>query len=607
MFSINLKSLLPLKRYSSFFLIPPVTVALVLGLRMLSVFEPFELFLLDSFFRLRPHESADSRITIVTVDEEHLRQLAQWPLTDETLARLITNIRAQNPRVIALDIYRDFPNEPGSQQLADVFASTPNLIGIEQVGEIVVAPPPQLDRQNQVGFSNLMKDADGRVRRAILSVNDDNDGGELKFGLATLAALQYLSHEQIFLEPKDPNTASPIDVDPDSPQRVTVRLGDAIFQSLVPFWSGYGNIDTNGYQIMLNYRRPRRNFKTFRQLSIIDALENRIPEDDVSDRIVFIGVTAPSLNDLFLTPYRTSNLIEFDNSQTPGVEIHAQISSQILSAALDDRPLLKVSHLLGEALCILVTSAISVFLVSRYFKRQQDMTGSVGLKIVASLLGASTILIGSSFGVFLVGWWIPAATSITAMAIAGVWAIIWQNQSLIWQNQSLHHMAYLDGLTKVPNRRCFDDYLATQLSSTESLSVILCDIDYFKRFNDTYGHQEGDRCLVQVAQALQHAVRSPDFVARYGGEEFVVVLPKTNIPVALEVAERMRRHVQENQIPHKSSDVSDYVSLSCGVATLQGFDFQNSRELIEAADKALYEAKLKGRNCVCAFEEESYK
>ena len=139
-------------------------------------------------------------------------------------------------------------------------------------------------------------------------------------------------------------------------------------------------------------------------------------------------------------------------------------------------------------------------------------------------------------------------------------------------NRALYHLATTDALTGIPNRRSFDEYLDREwrrmVRETAPLSLIMCDIDLFKNYNDLYGHQEGDACLQAVAQAIQGgAVRPGDFVARYGGEEFVVVLPATPAKGALHIAEAIRKAVHRLRLPHGSSQVDDFVTLSLGVSS----------------------------------------
>ena len=174
-------------------------------------------------------------------------------------------------------------------------------------------------------------------------------------------------------------------------------------------------------------------------------------------------------------------------------------------------------------------------------------------------------------------------------------------------NQELERLAKMDGLTQVANRRSFDEYAErvwNEVGSTQvSMSLILCDIDYFKKFNDTYGHQAGDLCLQQVAKAIEQAVmRSTDLVARYGGEEFAVILPDTDIKGAQRVAENVRRTVRQLNITHSESEVSDRVTLSLGVASISSPDKADLDSLIAAADQGLYSAKYNGRDCFCVGE-----
>ena len=170
-------------------------------------------------------------------------------------------------------------------------------------------------------------------------------------------------------------------------------------------------------------------------------------------------------------------------------------------------------------------------------------------------------------------------------------------------NQALHQLANVDALTGLANRRRFDDYLNTQwinLAQEElPLSLILCDIDFFKLYNDKYGHPAGDICLQRVGIALNDkAEKYQDLVARYGGEEFAVIMPKTDASGAIHVAKAMQAGVRDLQIVHPGSAISQYVTLSMGVATTIPTWEASPLDLIAAADKALYQAKAEGRDQV---------
>lgn len=177
------------------------------------------------------------------------------------------------------------------------------------------------------------------------------------------------------------------------------------------------------------------------------------------------------------------------------------------------------------------------------------------------------------------------------------------NNELATSNRELQRLSSLDGLTGLANRRQFDETLENEwqraMRTDMPLSLIFADIDFFKRYNDHYGHQAGDDCLKKVAGALQGTVHRPaDLVSRYGGEEFVMILPDTTDEGALAVAEKMLKTVRRLDIPHENSEATTQITLSIGVATACPKEGTNPDELIESADQMLYRAKERGRNCI---------
>jgi diguanylate cyclase (GGDEF)-like protein/PAS domain S-box-containing protein len=174
--------------------------------------------------------------------------------------------------------------------------------------------------------------------------------------------------------------------------------------------------------------------------------------------------------------------------------------------------------------------------------------------------------------------------------------------------EKLLKLSVLDGLTEIGNRRLFDETLNSEwkraMRDQHSLSLIMLDIDFFKLYNDSYGHQGGDTCLKQVATALDQCVQRPaDLVARYGGEEFAVVLPETTLVGACNLAEAIRSSIEDLKIEHNKSVVGSYVTVSAGVSALTPKRGALCEQLISNADKALYQAKENGRNQVSAEEE----
>ncbi|MFH1955090.1 MAG: diguanylate cyclase [Pseudomonadota bacterium] len=175
-----------------------------------------------------------------------------------------------------------------------------------------------------------------------------------------------------------------------------------------------------------------------------------------------------------------------------------------------------------------------------------------------------------------------------------------------WQADMLRQMASIDGLTEIPNRQKFEEVFDREwnraVRNKVPLSVLLMDIDFFKQYNDAYGHGRGDNCLKEVAQALAGTIRRPgDFVARYGGEEFIAVLPETDIPGAMTIAETMRSNVELLKILHAQSVPLDFVTISIGVSSVfpsGGFSDAALVSVVAAADEMLYKAKAAGRNQV---------
>jgi diguanylate cyclase (GGDEF)-like protein/PAS domain S-box-containing protein len=177
-------------------------------------------------------------------------------------------------------------------------------------------------------------------------------------------------------------------------------------------------------------------------------------------------------------------------------------------------------------------------------------------------------------------------------------------QRLEEANLELERLSFIDGLTQISNRRRFDEQLKTlwniHIREKQPLTVMLCDIDYFKGFNDYYGHLRGDEVLIKVAEVFERALpRSSDCVARYGGEEFGFILPNTTVEGAIKVAERIHQGVIELAIEHKASQVSSVVTASIGLVSIVPQPHDRSDTIVALADSALYQAKANGRNQTC--------
>ncbi|GAP98753.1 CHASE2 domain-containing protein [Leptolyngbya sp. NIES-2104] len=359
-----------------------------IGLQWTGVFQLLEWAMLDQWFRLRPLEPIEVPIVFVTISESDLSQLQRFPVSDQTLSIAIETIKRQKPTVIGLDLYRNLPVAPGHEKLLQTFASTPNLIGIAKaVGDASgdsVEPPPILRDRDQVGNSDLVLDADGKIRRGLISIQRQ---GRTRLALGTKLALFYLKSKGI--EPK--RTASG-----------EVQLGKALYRPISSNVGGYVRADVGGFQILLNYLRPR---KTIPRVSINDVLENRISPELMRARIVLIGSTAESVSgDRFYVPYSMQ-----PKEAWFGMEIHANLTAQLISGAIDGRtPLSELPEAL-EWLWILVWGSLGTVMGWRLYLRRVVLL----IPIFVLLLAAT------SYSLFWLGWWAIVVSPLVAFMAAG--------------------------------------------------------------------------------------------------------------------------------------------------------------------------------------------
>jgi CHASE2 domain-containing sensor protein len=299
-----------------------VATACVLGIRYFGGIQPWELQAFDHLLQLRPPEAPDDRLLIVTITEDDLQlpeqAQRQGSLSDLALAKLLQNLTPLKPRAIGLDVYRDFPLNSTSAQLAAELNRQPNFFAICKVADPEanfpeIAPLPYLPSDRQ-GFSDVITDADNVLRRHLLSM-DRIPGASCNtpYALSTQLAFQYLNAEEI---------------SPRYTPQGNLQLGEQIFQRLHKHVGGYQQADTAGYQVLLNYRFSDASLSPAPTVTLRDALAGRLKPEDVRDRIILIGVTAPSSKDFLTTPY---------GERIPGVFIQAQMVSQLISAAKDGR------------------------------------------------------------------------------------------------------------------------------------------------------------------------------------------------------------------------------------------------------------------------------
>ncbi|MBT9314312.1 CHASE2 domain-containing protein [Leptothoe spongobia] len=543
----------------------------ILVLRALSSFQLLELRAFDKMITLRPTESSESRLVIVGITDADLdTYLGTSSVSDQTMANLIRKIQNYQPRVIGLDFYRNLPNSPGTNDLKRIFEHSPNLIGIEKViGDEAGNSIPGnniLKTADQLAASDIIVDADGRVRRGILFPAANTPRILEGFGLRL--ALDYLAKENLAITPE--------------PDASVLTLNQIEFPPIESHTGGYVATDARGYQILLNLRQQEHTFKI---VSLKQVLDDQIPPELMRDRIVLIGSMALSRADIFYTANRHTKgelPIKF------GVEIHGEITSQIISSVLDGRPLIYPWPAWAESLLIISFAIIGGYLTQRATKLWQRLT---------FIPGTSLLVFSGSYGALsLMGLWLPVVPM-----LLGLWFA--SGLTGAHRTTQLQVLSGKDKLTGLANRRTFDESLQQMwfkaLRSQQPLALIMGDVDHFKKYNDTYGHPQGDECLRRVAHAIRTTVRVKDALsARYGGEEFVVMLPNTSATEGIAIANAIRTKLNSYSLPHSTSQTAAHVTMSLGITSfIPRLEIPPSA-LTEMADLGLYTAKKAGRNQV---------
>ncbi|MBT9316905.1 CHASE2 domain-containing protein [Leptothoe spongobia] len=384
--------------------------SLIMGLRLVGRLETIELRAYDQLMRSRPPQPPDDRLLLVTIDETDIRQ--QSPderrgasITDAKLDELLTTLAAHEPRVIALDLFRDFAADAKYPNLVNSLRTNDRLITICSFGETSVgagiAPPPELPQatiKQRVGFSSSIPDRDDTIRRAVLMETSPADSScPAGLSLGFLAVLRYLKDDNIYLSWTDEN-------------RPKLQINQVILTPLDNHTGGYHTIDDYGHQIMINFRpqaQSAKGIQVAQQISLEELLNNPVDPRLIKDRIVIIGNIDASFKDFHRTPYTQSH-----REKTSGVEIHAHIASHILSAVLDNQPLVWTWSQWGDGLWVLGWAFGGGVLVGqlRFWFRGVLVTGSLVI-----------LLYGSCYIVLLLGGWLPWIPAL--MALMGTVAV----------------------------------------------------------------------------------------------------------------------------------------------------------------------------------------
>ncbi|MBE8987233.1 CHASE2 domain-containing protein [Nostoc sp. LEGE 12450] len=403
--SLETRQTLPSQRYLHLLMLAVIVTASIMGVRHLGLLQPFELKAFDQLLRLRPSEQPDRRLLVVAIAEDDFKlpeqQDRKGSLSDRALAVIVQKLEKFKPRAIGLDIYRDFPVDIKESSLANWMRRSDRFIAICKVSEPTiepgVSPPPEIPRERQ-GFSDFVQDTDGILRRHLIAMQpSDSSPCTTPYSFSAQLAFRYLQTEGIdvkYTKTKD------------------LQIGQVVFRRLRSHFGGYQKMDDWGYQILLNYRSSGSPLKAVEQITLKELLRGAIDPNLVKNRIVLIGITNQSAGDYFSTPYATDH-----KQEIPGVMIHAQMVSQILSAVLDGRTLLWVWPVWGESLWVFFWSVLGGILAWRI--RHSLLLGIAGVAVIVAI---STI----SFFVLLKGIWIPLIPAAIALVVTGSIVVIYR-------------------------------------------------------------------------------------------------------------------------------------------------------------------------------------
>ncbi|HAA27451.1 MAG TPA: transmembrane sensor domain-containing protein [Cyanobacteria bacterium UBA8553] len=374
-----------------------VVTSVLMGVRSLGVLQKWELNSYDQLLRQRPSELADSRILLVGAEEKDIRKY-KYPLRDVTLAQLVAKLEKYQPVAIGLDIVRDQPVPPGHELLVTQLQHNQRLVTVCSFGtnpEDAIAPPPN-SRAQQVGFIDLENDQQDSIIRRHLQSRTPNSISPLSpcktsYSLSLQLAYRYLQTKGI-----------PVKTTPEK----NWQFGRVVVKRLKPRSGGYQNLDARGNQVLINYRATPQ---IAQRVTIEDVLTGKLEPEWVKNRVVFIGVTAASVQDHHYTPY----------GRMRGLEVHAHMVSQILSAVENGRPLIWWLPQWGDALWVLSWSLMGGILV--YQLRSQNLRkAQLLLRLVLAVSICVTFLYGLCWVFLLQGGWLPLVPAAFGLVITGV-------------------------------------------------------------------------------------------------------------------------------------------------------------------------------------------
>ena len=540
-----------------------VISSVIIGIRQLGGLQFLEVLAYDFIVRIANKTYTDPRLLIVEITDRDIENENRWPISDATFARLLQQLQQYRPKVIGLDVYREIAYPPGTEALQKQLQKN-NIITIEYLGSKNdrIYPPDGVP-ESRIGFNDLLFDIDNVVRRHLIYI----ESGEQKFYSFSLRlSLAYLKDHPLVKNKKAKNHPD-LQVTPEG-----LYIYDVSIERLQPNSGGYQMPpqEALGVQTLINYQSP----EIAQRVTLTEVLSGTIDPNLVKDKIVLIGTTAPSIKDLFDTPYGINEKTQ------AGIIIHTQMVSQILSLVLDNQTQFWFWAETIESLWIVIWAVVGAAIA--WWLRHP-------LTIAGASIFSLGILWGTGIVLFLNAGWIPLVTP-TLSFILTASAIV---------TYKVNYAMFYDALTDLPNRHKFTEAIKKLKKKRDkslektSITVFCVDIDRFKLINRGLGYKVGDRLLQDIAISLCNYFNSETLIARVGGDEFAIaVLDLPDVQAAIAIADRMQ---QDITLPFLLQGRQAKTTIKVGVAFINNLvDFQGE-SIFHAAQTAMYKAKAEGK------------
>jgi diguanylate cyclase (GGDEF)-like protein len=503
----------------------------------------------------KEQSSPQEQPVLITIDDRSLSTIGRWPWARYYHADLVDVLTKAEAEIVAYNIAFIEPDDsPAShdQLLISSIANHNNvllpLIASHTGQELYPFYNPNLDGAT-LGHVHLGTDRDGILRRVFLRAGI----GQPQWPIMALAAAEALQEEDSNYNAQLPGGRSP--------------FGTVHFQQR---WS-------RDFEVLLPFFESHQSFLKF---SFVDVVKGRIDASYFKGKVVFVGITAAGFEQKF--PVLIGNTM----TMLSGTEIQAHLYQTIKSGHLVTPAPASIPVLLGILICLLC------------FVLHADLRIKLRHKRFFHTIVAIVVL-ATPMSTIFTGWWISIVPTLISVLILSI-------GFGLRHIRELDTSARQDKLTGLSNRRMFDETFSEEWKSafkqSKELTLLMIDVDFFKQFNDHFGHGRGDWALVRLGRTLAKYGRRPrDLTARYGGEEFAILLPDTSREDAVEMAESLCAEIESLEISHPDSNISSFLTLSIGIATEIPVSAEGWSDLLDKADKALYLAKTNGRNRIEVF------